>query len=205
MLRTSVSASPSLISLVNELRVARWFWCAIVVGIVGGRYFFGGETPLLGPKFGDTDDALRLLQVRDFLVHGNWFDTHLSAIGAPQPLNSHWSRLIDLPLAWLVSFFALLLPYLTAETAAAIVWPLLLLYALARFMTAEAERRAGAYAGAVVLVLLVLCTTAVFQFMPGRIDHHNAQILFATLGLLLLQRAVTDARSGWYAGAAIAA
>ena len=42
---------------------------------------------------------------------------------------------------------------------------------------------------------------ALAQFRPGRIDHHNAQILCAVAGLLFLARSLDDRRAGWIAGA----
>ncbi len=183
---------------------SRWTWCLLLVLVVGLRHLVNDNAAPLGTKFGDTDDALRLVQVRDFLLNGQWYDTRLQAIGAPEPLNSHWSRLIDLPVAWLISLFALFVGYLQAEVLAQIVWPLLLLFVLAQVMVHEAERRAGLYAGITVLALLLLTPYAVFQFLPGRIDHHNAQILCAVAGLLLLQRAITEPRAGWWAGGAMA-
>ncbi|MGI9478958.1 MAG: hypothetical protein ACR2PI_19810 [Hyphomicrobiaceae bacterium] len=191
-------------SVVEELKTARWMWCLVVVLVVGFRHLAGSDAAPIAPKFGDTDDALRLVQVRDFLIHGSWYDTRLAAIGAPEALNSHWSRLIDLPIAWLVSFFTLFTSYLRAEILAQIVWPLLLLFALARFLVGEAERRAGMSAGIVVLALLVLAPSGLFQFLPGRIDHHNAQILCAVAGLFLLQRAITEPAAGWWAGGLMA-
>lgn len=183
---------------------ARWAWCLLLVLAVAVRHLLNADAAPLGAKFGDTDDALRLVQVRDFLLNGQWYDTRLSAIGAPEALVSHWSRLIDLPLAWLISFFALFTGYLQAEAAAQIVWPLLLLFGLTLIMVHEAERRAGPYAGIIVLALLLLTPSALFQFLPGRIDHHNAQILCAVAGLLLLQRSITVPSAGWWAGGAMA-
>ncbi len=190
--------------LFEELKAARWSLCLLVVLMVGLRHLFQADTVPLGPKFGDTDDALRLVQVRDFLLHGSWYDTQLGAIGAPDALNSHWSRLIDLPIAWLISLFAMFGDYLQAELLAQIAWPLLLLFGLARFLVYEAERRAGVNAGIVVLALLVLAPSGLFQFLPGRIDHHNAQILCAVAGLFLLQRAITNSAAGWWAGGTMA-
>ena len=130
-------------SVAEELKTARWIWCLVVVLVVCVRQLASGDAVPIGEKFGDTDDALRLVQVRDFLIRGSWYDTRLAAIGAPEALNSHWSRLIDLPIAWVISFFTLFTSYLRAEIVAQIVWPLLLLFGLARFMVYEAERRAG--------------------------------------------------------------
>ncbi len=52
--------------------------------------------------------------------------------------------------------------------------------------------------------LLVLTPSGLFQFLPGRIDHHNVQILCAVGGILLLQRAITQPAAGWWAGSLMA-
>ena len=54
-----------------------------------------GPGPSLSDWLGDTDDAVRLVTVRELLAGAPWFDTTLPRIGAPEPLVSHWSRLID--------------------------------------------------------------------------------------------------------------
>ena len=41
------------------------------------------------------------------------------------------------------------------------------------------------------------------QFRPGRIDHHNVQILCAVAGLMYLVRSLEEERIGWIAGALI--
>ena len=55
--------------------------------------------------------------------------------------------------------------------------------------------------GAAFAVMLVATSVvALAQFRPGRIDHHNAQILCAVAGLLFLVRSLDDKRAGWIAG-----
>jgi hypothetical protein len=54
-----------------------------------------GPGPSLSDWLGDPDDAVRLITVRELLAGAPWFDTTLPRIGAPEPLVSHWSRLID--------------------------------------------------------------------------------------------------------------
>jgi len=201
---STLEARRTILSLLNGLKTSRWLWCLIAVVVVAVRYFSVENVPPTGSRFGDTDDALRLVQVRDFLMYGNWYDTTISQMGGGEALVSHGSRLIDLPVAWLISFFSLFTTYLVAELAAQVVWPLILLLMLARFFVWDAERRAGPDAGLIALILLLLCSTGIFQFNPGRIDHHNAQILSAVVGLLLTWRALGDAVFGWWAGAALA-
>lgn len=155
----------------------------------------------LSEMLGDTDDAVRLLTVRELLAGGSYFDTTLARIGAPEPLVSHWSRLIDVPLAALI---LLLQPFLgaeLAETAVRAVWPLLLFFTLALIVSRDVARRAGAQAPLIAMVLVFTCGYAIVQFKPGRIDHHNAQILCAVAGLLFLFRSLSEPRMGWLAGA----
>ena len=196
-----------------ELKSARWIWCLLAVIIVAVRHLASDGAAPISPKFGDTDDALRLLQIREFLASGNWYDTRLAAIGAPEALQSHWSRLIDLPVAWLISIFALFTGYVRAELLAQIAWPLVLLFGLSRYMVYEVEHRVGRVdgaqsglpAGVIVLALLLLCPSGLFQFMPGRIDHHNAQIACAVVAVLLMQRALGSPAQAWKLGAAAGA
>jgi Dolichyl-phosphate-mannose-protein mannosyltransferase len=149
---------------------------------------------------GDTDDAVRLVSVRDLLGGAPWFDTTLPRIGAPEPLVSHWSRLIDLPLAAMIGALTPLLGPERAELATRVAWPALLFLALALIVAREAHRRAGAVGAAFALMLVATSAVALAQFRPGRIDHHNAQILCAVAGLIFLVRSLDEKRAGWIAG-----
>jgi len=151
-------------------------------------------------SLGDTDDAVRLVSVRELLAGASWFDTSLSRIGAPEPLVSHWSRLIDAPLAVMIAAISPLLGKDWAELTIRILWPALLFLTLAISITHEAQRRAGPLAAAFALYLVTSSATAILQFRPGRIDHHNAQVLCAVAGLLFLARSLDDRRCGWISG-----
>src|SRR5260370_41349134 len=57
----------------------------------------------LGAKSGmSTDDAMRLVEVRDLLAGQGWFDLTQYRLNPPDGVVMHWSRLIDLPLALLI-------------------------------------------------------------------------------------------------------
>ena len=159
-----------------------------------------GPGPSLSDWLGDTDDAVRLVTVRELLGGAPWFDTTLPRIGAPEPLVSHWSRLIDLPLTALIGTLTPLLGPEPAELATRIVWPTLLFFALTLIVAREAHRRAGPVGAAFAVMLVATSTLALAQFRPGRIDHHNAQILCAVAGLIFLVRSLDDRRAGWIAG-----
>jgi hypothetical protein len=158
----------------------------------------------------DTDDAMRLVQMRAWLAGQGWFDLHNARIKPPGGYDSHWSRLIDAGLAGLLLLFQYLEPQ-SAERLMRAWWPLLWLLPTIAGMTAIAWRIAGREAAMVALLLAlagigersdaVLRTAmpAYQQFTPGRIDHHNVQI---ALALLVTAATVWSDRMRWTAAAA---
>lgn len=188
-----------------NLLVSMPLW-AICLGLIVARAILltvVGD-PDLANRLGDTDDATRLVQVRELMAGAPWFDTTLARFGSPgDVLVSHWSRLVDLPLALLIGFFSLLMPVATAEIAVRALWPLLLLGALLYVMARAADARGGRIAALVALALTLFSFSAIVQFSPGRIDHHNVQNLAVFTGLVLLASALTNARHGWLAGIAL--
>ena len=71
----------------------------------------------------DTDDAMRLAQLRDWLGGQGWYDLHQWRV-APG-YESHWSRLIDAGLAGTLWFFGLFVDGAFAERLMRTVWPML--------------------------------------------------------------------------------
>jgi hypothetical protein len=182
----------------------RWAATPLALALLATLFLVVGTlvaAPPLTDWLGDTDDATRLVSVRELIAGAPWLDTTLSRIGAPAPLVSHWSRLIDAPLALMIAALSPLAGPDHAELATRILWPALLFLALAWIVAREAERRGGPLAAIFVLFLVTTSALSLAQFRPGRIDHHNAQILCAVAGLILLARCPTDARTGWIAGA----
>ena len=52
-----------------------------------------------GGEFFDTDDAMRAVQLRDLLAGQSWFDMTAYRLDPPNGMFTHWSRMIDIPLA----------------------------------------------------------------------------------------------------------
>src|SRR5437763_854664 len=48
--------------------------------------------------FLDTDDAMRMVQVRDLMAGQGWFDMIAHRLDPPDGLLMHWSRVVDVPL-----------------------------------------------------------------------------------------------------------
>lgn len=173
-------------------------WCALAVAVFAAVAFFADPTRLTA-TLGDTDDATRMIEVRELLAGHSWFDMTLPRFGGAHPLVSHWSRLIDLPIAMLLSAYELVLTPAQAELATRATWPLVLLLALLHLLARESEIRNGRKAALITILVAMACVGTV-QFLPGRIDHHGAIILCAVIGLLRLARSFDDPNAGWSAG-----
>lgn len=147
----------------------------------------------------DTDDVVRLQQIRDWLGGQGFGDLAQHRLGAPPGLEMHWSRLPDLVPAALIFLLSPLLGAHAAELTAVIVWPALL-FAAALAFVARIARILGA-SGPLAAVVAVLAYPATTLFMPGRIDHHGLQMVL----LLVAVRAVVGSGTlGWGAAAGLA-
>lgn len=156
----------------------------------------------------DNDDAMRLVVVRDLLAGQSWFDTTQYRLGLDGGTLMHWSRLVDLPIANLISFFLLFTDQAHAEAIALAVWPALLVVPVLAGMGLAAYRLGGAMAMHATLVLTAVFVVALNRFQPGSIDHHNVQLaLVAGIVAMLLDpgmRARDHTVAGLLSGLAIA-
>jgi len=76
--------------------------------------------------FANTDDAMRLVEVRDWLAGQAWFDLHQYRLDPPGGVQMHWTRVVDVPLALLIKAFSVVLPVEQAERLTRIVYPVAL-------------------------------------------------------------------------------
>ena len=88
----------------------------------------------------DTDDNMRLMQVRGLLHGQGWYDLRQYRLDPPVGANIHWSRLVDLPIAGLIAGLGLFLDTSHSERLAVGIAPLLPLLLL-MFSLALAARR----------------------------------------------------------------
>ncbi|MFN0219355.1 MAG: hypothetical protein ACKVP4_11130 [Hyphomicrobium sp.] len=150
---------------------------------------------------GDADDAARLLQIREFMAGAPWFDLTTFRMGGDAGMLSHWSRLIDLPIAALIYAFGLFLPTATAELVVRAIWPLIVLAPMVWVMISAAHRDGGATAAAIATLLTLLCPLGLYQFVAGRIDHHGVMISATVAASLLIASRSTEQRIWRVAGA----
>lgn len=156
-------------------------------------------------NFGDADDLMRLLQVRDLLDGQSWFDMTQYRLDPPAGLPFHWSRLVDLPLVALIGSLTPLIGRTSAEMVAITVVPLVTLGVTMAAVVAAARQTVGRDVLFVLLAPAVLVTSpaTLAQMFPTRIDHHGWQIAFAAIALAALLDP-RRRRSGLIAGAAVA-
>jgi hypothetical protein len=144
----------------------------------------------------DTDDAMRLVEVRQFLAGGffSWFDLHEPRLGLAPGYDTHWSRLVDAGLAGLFLLFRIFANDALAERLMLAVWPLLWLIPVIGGAAAIAWRLAGRQAAIIVLLLAIFSGPGIQQFRPARIDHHNVQI---ALSILVVAATIWSDRMRW--------
>ncbi len=135
---------------------------------------------------GDTDDNLRMVQVRAWLQGQDWYDLRQYRLNPPVGADIHWSRLVDLPLAGLK---LLLTPFLggrAAEMWAAALAPLLPMLVAMTALSLTARRLIDGRAYLIALGLLVFAGSAMGMWRPLRLDHHGwqlAMLAWAVAGL----------------------
>jgi hypothetical protein len=151
-----------------------------------------------------TDDAMRLVEVRDLLAGQSWFDLTQHRLDPPSGSPMHWSRLIDVPLAALMLLLRPPIGAVAAEKAVLVLWPTLLLAAALALVAGIAARMSGdARRQGVQLAAMIaaaLAAPALIHFRSGAIDHHNAQIVLLLCFLIFAGRIETSTRSALLAG-----
>jgi hypothetical protein len=165
--------------------VPLWAWWLMALLAATGLALFA-KGPGRAFEFIDSDDALRFIHVRELLTGAPWFEIATTKLGGTQGLVSHWSRLIDGPIAMILGILGAFFSQTDARNAVVTIWPMLMLaavlWAIARATDAVAGRAASLFA----LVLAATSLLTYYQFAPGRIDHHNVMIATTVAATLVL-------------------
>jgi hypothetical protein len=183
-------------------RDRRWLWLLLALWFVASALLiwqkWRGIELLSLP---DTDDNMRLQQVRDWLGGQGWFDLRQHRMAPPLGADIHWSRLVDLPLAGLIVAAGQFVSQPVAERFAVAVAPLLPLLVAMVALAMIVRRTVGERLWALGPVLLLCGHSTIGMMSPLRIDHHGWQIaltLVMAMGLLMRR----SARGGAIAGVA---
>ena len=165
---------------------------AVLMLVVYGRSTLSGFFP-------DTDDTMRMVEVRDFLAGQGWYDMTATRL-APPGIEMHWSRLVDLPIAMLTAGFSWAVDPLMAERLAALVWPLVLLAVALGLVGRLAASLAGPD-GVLLALGMVAASFCLWNFFPpGRVDHHNVQLILGLGYVIALTRIADGPRTAAAAG-----
>jgi hypothetical protein len=148
------------------------FWACVVVWFLVQR-----QGNIYWLALGDTDDNMRLMQVRALLAGQGWYDLRQYRLDpALGGFDIHWSRLVDLPIAALILILKPFLGIAGAEKWACGIAPLLPLSVAMIGIALTIRRLVSPQAWPVALIILMGCTSTMLMFAPMRIDHHGWQL-----------------------------
>jgi len=180
LLRKDIDWESRAVALVER----HWKWLVVL-------FWLGFSAWLIYSKWnairffdlGDTDDNMRIMQVRGLLHGQGWYDLRQYRLNPPIGANIHWSRLVDLPIAGLILLLRNFMAGATAERWAVAIAPLLpylvLLFGLALTARRLIDRRA--YPLALLAIFFAASTNGMFQ--PERIDHHGWQLALLAVSI----------------------
>ena len=166
-----------------------WLVCATVI-------FFNKWESVSALNLNDNDDYMRFVQFQDWMTTGRWYLEPMTNFNADDGLIIHWSRFPDLMLS-LVAFPLLFLVDDNLAYAISIsVVPLfyLLLYVLACFYLCEH------YFGRkyrFISMMFSVSSPTIIHFLPGAIDHHNIQLILASLFLSITPINLINLKQSW--------
>ena len=172
------------ISEIGEVVDRRWRWFVIAAWLIFCGWFV--YTKWAGIQaFGliDTDDNMRMSQVRALLAGQDWYDLRQYKLNAPYGADIHWSRFVDLPLAGLILAARPFVGGANAEFFAITVAPMLPMLLLLWSVALTARRLIEPRAYPLALIALFFAGSTAAMFMPTRLDHHGWQL--ALLALLI--------------------
>ena len=103
-----------------------WKLILFLVWLVASAYFlFEKWSAIHWFALGDTDDNMRIMQVRA-LMHGqDWYDLRQYRLDPPDGANIHWSHLVDLPIIGIIVLTKPLFGGILAEKIAVALAPLI--------------------------------------------------------------------------------
>lgn len=161
-----------------------WQWIVLAVWLVAAAALVYMRWNAIGWfALGDTDDNLRMAQVRALIGGQGWYDLRQYRLDPPLGADIHWSRLVDLPIAGIKLALSPLLGGKSAETVAVAVAPMLPML-LGMFAMALAARRLISPRAFALGAGLVLCAHSVrSMWSPLRLDHHGWQLALLALAV----------------------
>jgi hypothetical protein len=157
------------------------FWIATAAILLYMRW-----NPIQWFALGDTDDNMRIMQVRALLAGQDWYDLRQYRLDPPRGANMHWSRLVDLPIAAIMYVLRPLLGGPIAEKVAVAVAPLLPMGVAMAAVAVACRRLISPKAFALGIAILLCAHSARGMWTPLRIDHHGWQLAMLAVAVAAL-------------------
>jgi len=172
-LTSNAAPAPAFPGLIDRhwRRITLILWVGIALWLTFDRW-----NTVRWLSLSDTDDNMRLMQVRALIAGQDWFDLRQYRLNPPGGFDMHWTRLVDLPIAALILALKPLVGTAWAERLACGIAPLIPLSVTMVALAAAVRRLVSVYAWPLALLLLMMATTTMLMFMPVRIDHHGWQL-----------------------------
>lgn len=182
----------------------RWRWFVLLFWVAAsGLLLYTRWAQINAFALGDTDDNMRMMQVRGLLAGQGWYDLRQYRLSPPEGADIHWSRLVDLPIAGIRLALAPLIGGVAAEKTAVALAPLLPMGVAMAAVAAAARRLIAPWAFALAIAVLLCGHSVRAMWSPLRIDHHGWQLALLAVAVA----ALTDpkrARGGALLGLATA-
>jgi len=165
----------------------RWRWWVLLFWLATSAFLLYMRWGAInGFALNDTDDNLRMMQVRGLLAGQDWYDLRQHRLNPPFGADIHWSRFVDLPIAGIKLALAPLIGGAPAEKAAVAIAPLLPMAAAMAAVAVTARRLISPWAFALAIAILVCGDSLRAQWAPLRIDHHGWQLALLAIAVCSL-------------------
>ncbi len=186
-----ISESVAFSRWLTPVRIALILWAAMSLVAIVSQW-----QAIVTLDLSDTDDAMRMAQVRDLLAGQNWWDLSQYRVNpAGGGVLMHWSRIVDAPLALGILVLEPLFGQAMAERVVMTLWPPMLGATLCAVCALGYRNLSDWRIAYVAPLFLIMAGFTVAQFRPLRVDHHGWQILLA---MLIMAQALRPAT--WRAG-----
>jgi hypothetical protein len=161
-----------------------WIAVTILAWLLFCAWFAYSRWPnILAFALGDTDDNMRMMQVRALLHGQDWFDLRQYRLNPPFGANIHWTRLVDLPIAGIILAMRPFVGGPDAERIAAAVAPMLPFLLLLFSLAVTARRLIDPRAFFLPIIAMIVAGLANGMFMPLRLDHHGWQLAMLSVAI----------------------
>ncbi|MFC7536381.1 AcrB/AcrD/AcrF family protein [Sphingomonas sp. GCM10030256] len=163
----------------------RWRWIVLYAWILGCIVLINSKLDAIRLfDLTDTDDNMRIAQVRAWLAGQDWFDLRQYKLNPPDGANIHWSHLVDLPIAALITVGKWFTSGAQAERLAVAAAPLIPFFLLITALAQICRRLIAPAAFLLMFVALWFAGSTLGMFLPNRIDHHNWQLTLLATALV---------------------